>query len=104
MNYLSAQQFKELLKDKKVKLLDVREAYEFKAGRIRGAKLTPSTNFWAEFEKLKIKKSDKIALYCRSGGRSEFVGRDLMAKGYKNVYNLELGLLDWAEAGYQLVN
>ena len=100
---LSADDFEELIKDKKVHLLDVREMYEFKAGYIKGAKLVPSTNFDEYFEKLKIKKSDKIALYCRSGNRSDFIARKLTNLGYDKLYNLELGILDWLEQGKKLI-
>lgn len=94
---MSADDFEEAIKDKKVHLLDVREKYEFDAGYIKGAKLAPSTNFDEYFEKLKIKKNDKIALYCRSGNRSDFIGEKLNNLGYDKVYNLELGLIDWMD-------
>lgn len=97
VNQLSSDDFEKLIKDKNVHLLDVREKYEFDTGYIKGAKLVPSTNFDEYFEKLKIKKSDKIALYCRSGNRSDFIGRKLVGMGYENIYNLELGIADWIE-------
>lgn len=103
MDQLSSDNFEELIKDKKVKLLDVREKYEFDTGYIKGAKLVPSTRFNEEFEKLKVKKNDKIALYCRAGNRSDFILKKLKDQGFKNVYHLEMGLLEWTEEGKKLV-
>ncbi len=102
-NNLSVEDFENLIKDKKVFVLDVREKHEFEKGHIKNAKLTPSTNFDEEFGKLKIKKTDKIALYCRSGSRSGFILNKLLEKGYKKVYHLELGILDWEKQGRKLV-
>lgn len=103
VNQLSSDDFEDLIKDKNVYLLDVREKYEFDTGHIKKAKLVPSTNFNEEFEKLKIKKKDKIALYCRSGSRSDFIARKLISEGYENIYNLEMGVIEWLDYGKKLV-
>lgn len=100
---LSSDDFEELIKNKKVHLLDVREPFEFQAGHIKGAKLFPSTRFSEELEKSKIKKNDKIAVYCRSGSRSYFIGEQLDQLGYKNIANLEMGIIEWLEYGKKLV-
>ena len=103
IHQLSSDDFEELVKDKKVHLLDVREKFEFDMGHIKNSKLVPSTRFDEEFEKLKIKKKDKIALYCRSGSRSDFLCRKLSDKGYENLYNLEMGTEEWLDYGKTLV-
>jgi len=100
---LSADDFEELIKNKKVKLIDVRELLEFQQGHIKGAKLMPSTNFSEELEKNKLKKSDKIALYCRSGSRSNFIAEQLEQMGYNNIFNLEMGILEWLDYKKKLV-
>lgn len=101
---LSADDFEELIKkNKKTRLLDVRELFEFQEGHIKGAKLVPSTRFEEEFEKAKIKKTDKIALYCRTGSRSHFIAEKLENWGYKNLYNLEMGVAEWLEYGKKLI-
>jgi rhodanese-related sulfurtransferase len=100
---LSVEEFEELIKNKKTKLLDVREKYEFDAGHIKGANLVPSTRFDENFEPLKIKKTDKIALYCRSGSRTSFIMKKLKEQGYKNVFHLEMGIIDWMKSGRRVV-
>ena len=99
IKHVSSDEYESLMKKKGFWNLDVREKYEFDAGYIKGAKLVPSTRFEEEFEKLKIKKTDKIGLYCRTGSRSAFIANKLEEMGYKNIFNLELGLLDWMEQG-----
>lgn len=102
INQISSDDFEKLIEDKKVKLLDVREKYEFETGFIKGARLIPATNFNDEFEKLGIKKNDKIALYCNSGNRSDFIGKKLFNEGYENIYNLEMGIIEWLDYGKKI--
>lgn len=100
VNQLSSEEFKELISDKKTWILDVRESYEFNKGYIKEAQLVPSTRFDEFFDELKIGKNDKIAVYCRSGSRSYFIVQKLNEKGYRNVFNLELGIIDWERKGF----
>jgi len=95
VEHLSTEDFAKIIKDKKVWILDVREEHEFKQGHLKGAWLVPTTCFWETFQKMKIKKSDKIALYCRSGNRSYYIAKQLEERGYQHIYNLELGIIDW---------
>ena len=100
---LSSDEFEKLIKEKGTVLIDVREKYEFDAGHIKGAHQISSIRFDEGFENLGVKKKDKIALYCRSGNRSDFIASKLSQEGYPNVYNLELGILDWTRYGKQIV-
>lgn len=34
-------------------------------------------------------------IYCRSGARSQYLGEYLVQNGFKNIYNLEGGILNW---------
>lgn len=92
---LSSDDYEKIIQDKKVWNLDVREKAEYETGHINGAHLVPSTRFEEEFEKLGVKKADKIAVYCRSGSRSDFVARKLVDMGYNNIFNLEMGIMEW---------
>ncbi len=102
IKHLSADDFEDIIKNKKVHLVDVRELFEFKDGYIKRAKLIPSTRFEEEFEKHKIKKTDRIALYCRSGSRSDFIAKKLDEWGYKNIFNLEMGIIEWLDYGKKI--
>jgi len=37
----------------------------------------------------------EVVLYCRSGSRSGWAARHLIARGYSRVWNLKGGLLGW---------
>jgi rhodanese-related sulfurtransferase len=103
VHQLSADDFEEVANKKNVRLLDVREEYEFKQGFIKGAELAPSTRFREVLEDLKVKKNEKVALYCRTGSRSDFLARQMSRDGYKDIYNLEMGLEEWLSFGKKLV-
>jgi len=53
--------------------------------------------------KLPSDKNAKIVLYCRSGRMSTSAVRELVKKGYTNLYNLDGGWQAWEAAGYPLL-
>lgn len=44
-------------------------------------------------------KSEKIVLYCRSGGMGRQVADSLVELGYENVFQLDKGLNGWVSEG-----
>ncbi len=88
--------YKEINSDKDILLIDVRTPMEYqKDGHIKGSKLIPIqvfTKFMPELEKFKERK---IYVYCRSGSRSSMVSRFLDKMGFKKVYNLKGGIIQW---------
>jgi thioredoxin 1 len=88
-------QFEQLIKKPGGVLLDVRTQNEFKNGHIANS---GQINYYAlDFRKrlLMLPKDEPIYLYCNTGWRSEKAARILVENGYKNVFNLELGIMDW---------
>ena len=76
-------------------LLDVRTPGEYANGHIKGA---GQLNFYdRDFEQrlLMLKKDQAIYLYCNTGYRSKKAATILIRNGYKKVYNLERGIMDW---------
>jgi len=76
-------------------LLDVRSAGEFEAGRIKGARNidVSSRDFLGQLEKLP--KDKTYLVYCRSGNRSGMACQIMADLGFKNVKNLQRGLMTW---------
>jgi len=78
-------------------LIDVREPYEHEDFNV-GGKLIPMGNFPAVLPELAEHKDEEIVLYCRSGRRSGIIQHMMLAQGFKNVRNLEGGMLAWIDA------
>lgn len=77
-------------------LIDVREPYEHEEFNV-GGELIPLGSIPTSLEDLEAHKEDEIVVYCRSGRRSA-TARELMQQaGFKNVRNLEGGMLAWVE-------
>ena len=101
---LNAPDFSKKISDKSVLLLDVRTPAEFAVGHIVGATNIDfeSGNFAKDITR--FDKSKSYALYCRSGNRSG-QATSLMAKdGFKSLFNLNGGIIEWQGAGNNVVN
>ena len=101
---LNAKQFYEMMqKEKDVIILDVRTPQEYQEGHISNAINIPVQILGQQLDKLKNFKDKKILVYCRSGHRSAIASQILDRAGFKNVYNLKGGLLEWKASGLPLV-
>ncbi len=68
----------------KVNLIDIREAYEVKAGTLKTAKNIPMGNLLQTPEKY-LKKEEEYYIMCQSGGRSQAAVKALSKLGYQVV-------------------
>ena len=83
-------------KSKNSVILDVRTPQEFDLGFIENSiniNIYDSQFFIDEIKKLN--KKDFIHIYCRSGSRSYQACEIIKQFGFKNVYNLEGGIVEW---------
>ena len=99
----------ELIVDKNLILIDVREPEEFASGYIGGENLLTIPRGKLEFmaiEKVaRIYGQDaNIVTYCLKGPRGSLAGLQLQKMGFTNVSNLEGGLLAWLESGRSIHN
>jgi rhodanese-related sulfurtransferase len=78
-------------------ILDVREPQEYAEFNI-GAKLLPLGQVMGmQVDEIEDWKEDEVIVHCRSGKRSMQAGMMLETLGFKNVKNLEGGMMAWQE-------
>jgi len=94
--YVDPNKWNKLINDKSVTLIDVRKPFEHKVGTFEGA-VNPRINSFREFPKYfnKLKKSNKIAMFCTGGIRCEKASNFLKQKGFKNVFQLKGGIFNY---------
>lgn len=100
---MNVSDFAKKISDTSIVLLDVRTPAEFAAGHIAGATNIDFESGTFESDIQKLDKSKSYAVYCRSGNRSG-QATALMAKdGFKTIFNLDGGLINWQIAGNAVV-
>ncbi|OSZ81964.1 hypothetical protein CAP35_01440 [Chitinophagaceae bacterium IBVUCB1] len=99
-NELKAVEFKQKMEAEKNKtLLDVRTPSEYADGHLAGATNIDwnGGNFGAEIAKLD--KTKPVYVYCLAGSRSASAASVMRKNGFKQVYELQGGILKWRAAG-----
>tara|TARA_B100000212_G_C27317043_1_gene508404 strand:- start:33 stop:737 length:705 start_codon:yes stop_codon:yes gene_type:complete len=95
-NLVSANKFSEIISnDKSVIIIDVRTPDEFNKGHLKNSL---NVNWFDENfdENLNIFSKDlPVMVYCLSGGRSSKANERIKSLGFKNVYELDGGILEW---------
>ena len=97
--HLSPRQWREALENgEEITLLDVRNDYESRIGHFEGA-TTPDVENFYEFEDwledAHLDKNKKVLMYCTGGIRCEKFSVLMEKKGFKDVYQLEGGILNY---------
>ena len=99
--HLPPKEWKEIYESGKAVVLDVRNDYEWDIGRFKGAE-KPQCETFRDFEKLaddlaqKIdKENTPVLMYCTGGIRCELFSPMLVEKGFKQVYQLGGGVIQW---------
>jgi len=101
---LSATEFQKKISDPGVVILDVRTAGEFMGGHIANAINIDVEGMTFDGDIAKLDKNATYAVYCHSGRRSGIAVGKMKDAGFKNLFNLTSGVLDWQAAGLPLVN
>ena len=98
--HLSAKDFNEMLSDPNTVCVDMRNHYESEIGHFEGA-VTPDVDTFRDSldiieEDLKDNKEDKnLLMYCTGGIRCEKASAYYKHKGFKNVFQLEGGIIEY---------
>ena len=95
-NHIEPSKWNKLIANKKTILIDARKPFEFNTGTFKGA-INPEINNFREFPKYlkRLDKNQKIAMFCTGGIRCEKASVYLDKKGFKNVYQLKGGIINY---------
>ncbi|MBU2527111.1 MAG: rhodanese-like domain-containing protein [Bacteroidetes bacterium] len=99
---LEVDEFKQVVGNKNVQIIDVRTPYEYNSGHIQGA---VNIDYYAsDFEKqlAKLDKNIPIYFYCHSGVRSAKAAKTMKALGFTKIYDLKGGMVAWKKAGLKV--
>ena len=98
--YLTAKDYNRALDNPETLVVDMRNYYESEVGRFKGAivpNVETSKELLPEVKKLlKGKEEKEILLYCTGGIRCEKASAYLIQNGYKNISQLQGGIIQYA--------
>ena len=98
--HVDAETFNQLIEDPNTVLVDMRNHYESEIGHFKNA-ITPDVDTFRDSldiieEDLKDYKEDKkLVMYCTGGIRCEKASAYYKHKGFKNVFQLEGGIIEY---------
>jgi rhodanese-related sulfurtransferase len=84
--------------DHKLRVIDVRQIEEIRAGTVPKAEPLPLHILPAKVHELD--KAEKLIMVCRSGARSAQACMFLQQHGFTNVFNLRGGMMGWMQSGF----
>tara|TARA_R110000868_G_scaffold93810_1_gene259410 strand:+ start:15284 stop:16315 length:1032 start_codon:yes stop_codon:yes gene_type:complete len=98
--HVDAIRFNELIEDSETILVDMRNHYESEIGHFKNA-ITPDVDTFRdsldiiEKDLADHKEDKKLVMYCTGGIRCEKASAYYKHKGFKNVYQLEGGIIEY---------
>ncbi len=98
--YVNAEQMNALLDKPGTIVVDMRNHYEYEVGHFENAIEVPSDTFREQLpmavDMLKDDKDKNIIMYCTGGIRCEKASAYMLHNGFKNVFHLEGGIINYA--------
>ncbi len=98
--YVDAKEFNTLSTDPGTIVVDMRNHYEYEVGHFENAIEVPSDTFREQLpmvvNMLLDKKDSNIIMYCTGGIRCEKASAYMLHSGFKNVFHLEGGIIQYA--------
>ena len=94
--YLSGKSWNKLIIKKETLLIDVRKPFEYSVGSFKNA-MNPNIQNFRDFPKFlnKVEKNKPVAMFCTGGIRCEKASIFLKQKGFKNVFQLKGGIINY---------
>ena len=95
-NHVDPKKWNKLIVDKETLVLDSRKPFEYEVGTFKKS-VNPDVDNFREFPKYlnKLDKKKPIAMFCTGGIRCEKASVFLEKKGFKNVFQLKGGILNY---------
>ena len=95
-NHIEPSKWNKLINNKKTILIDARKPFEYKVGTFKGS-INPEINNFREFPNYlkNLNKNKNIAMFCTGGIRCEKASIFLEKKGFKNVFQLKGGIINY---------
>ena len=98
--HINAEGLNRLIADPETIMVDMRNHYEFEVGHFERAIEIPSDTFREQLpmavEMLKDARNKNIIMYCTGGIRCEKASAYMLHNGFKNVFHLEGGIINYA--------
>ncbi|MGL5152932.1 MAG: rhodanese-like domain-containing protein [Clostridium sp.] len=76
-------------------IIDVRRFSEYKEGKIRNSINIPVEEIEFELDNIEEYKDKPVLVYCKVGHKSSIACEELKNEGFKKLYNLRGGILDF---------
>ena len=97
--YINSKSWDKFIVEKDSVIIDTRNIYESEIGTFKNSLKTQTKSFrdfpkWIERNKKKL-ENKKIGMFCTGGIRCEKAGNYLKKKGYKNIFQLEGGIVEY---------
>ena len=94
--HLNPKKWDELIKKKDTHIIDTRKPFEYSVGTFKKS-LNPNVDNFRDFPKYlnKLKKDMPVAMFCTGGIRCEKTTVYLRKKGFKNIFQLKGGVLNY---------
>jgi thioredoxin 1 len=102
LSTISVDEFEKKICNADVQLIDVRTAEEFSGGYLKGAANIDVNSNDFDTKLATYDKSKPVLVYCLSGGRSSAAADKLSEMGFKQVFNMEGGIMKWEAANKPL--
>ena len=99
--YVNAKQMNTMLQQDDTIVIDMRNHYEYEVGHFKKAIEIPSDTFREQLpmavDMMKGNEDKNIIMYCTGGIRCEKASAFMLNNGFKNVYHLEGGIINYAK-------
>ena len=94
--HLDPKDWNKLIKNKETHIIDTRKPFEYKVGTFKRS-VNPNVTNFRDFPKYlnKLKKNKPVAMFCTGGIRCEKTSIYLKNKGFKNIFQLNGGILNY---------